>query len=66
MEEQKVVCPVCGSEVEEDECYDYEIYINETVVYCTGTCKKCKEIVDYNRIYPHKNCEIKVVNHYKD
>lgn len=66
MEEQKVICPVCGGEVREDDVYDYEIYIDETVEHYTGTCKKCGETVEYDYVYPHKDHKIEIVDHYKN
>ena len=66
MKEQKVICPVCGSEVREDDVYDYGIYTDETVEECVGTCMECGRTVEYNRIYPHKDYKIEIVDHYKD
>ena len=66
IEEQKVICPVCGGEVREDDVYDYGIYTDETVEECVGTCLECGRTIEYNRVYPHKDYKIEIVDHYKD
>lgn len=66
METPKVICPVCGGEVKEVDCYDHGIYLDETVEHYTGICQKCGETVDYDFIYPHKNPKIEIIDHYKD
>lgn len=66
MKEQKVICPVCGGEVKEDECLLSDIFENESVEACIGTCEKCGETVEYDRVYPHKDYKIEIVDHYKN
>jgi hypothetical protein len=62
----KVICPICGGEIREDDCYDITINKDETIENYIGTCKKCGETVEYDFTYPHKDCKIKIVDHYKD
>lgn len=66
MEEQKVICPVCGGKVREDYMYDYFPDINENFEYWNGSCEKCGEIIKYAYVYPRKDYKIEIVDHYKD
>jgi C4-type Zn-finger protein len=66
MEEQKVICPVCGGEVKEIVIIASERYIDETIEECVGTCEECGEIIEYERTYPRKNWKIEITDHYKD
>lgn len=66
MEIPKVICPVCGGEVKEDDYYDYDIYEGVTVKHYIGTCKQCGETIEYDYVYPHLDPIIEIVTHYKD
>lgn len=66
MEEQKIICPVCGGEVREDDVYDCDIYTDKTVEECVGTCRECGRTIEYNRVYPHNDYKIEIIDHYKD
>ena len=66
METPKVICPVCGGEVREDDCYDIIVNIDETIERYIGTCKQCGETVDYEYTYPHLDAKVEIIDHYKD
>jgi hypothetical protein len=35
------VCPTCGGDVYEDDCYDYDVGTDTVTLYKTGTCDHC-------------------------
>ena len=61
----EIVCP-CGGQVEWDDTYDYEIQESQKrlVLYKTGTCKKCRKIVDYNVNYTLTDKKTEIVDTY--
>lgn len=66
MEIPKIICPVCGGEVRDKGCLDKGIGYEDSWEHFIGTCKKCGETVEYDYIYPHKDCKIEITDHYKD
>ena len=39
--ETEAKCPMCGTALEEDECYDTAFYDDFAVRYVIGNCPKC-------------------------
>ncbi len=63
--EKDITCPVCGGEVEWDDCYDHEMDGENYICHCVGTCVQCQEIIEYNIIYPLGKANKIVIDHYK-
>lgn len=47
-------CPVCGAELEEDDCYDTEIGDNLLFDLCVGHCPVCEREYQWSKVYSHK------------
>ncbi len=49
--ETEAKCPMCGTTLEEDDCYDTAFYDDSAVRYVVGRCPECDTAYQWKEYY---------------
>lgn len=55
--ETEAKCPKCGTDLEEDDCYDTAFYGDSAVRYIVGGCPKCGTAYQWKEYYDYEGVE---------
>jgi endogenous inhibitor of DNA gyrase (YacG/DUF329 family) len=53
----KAKCPMCGIDLEEDDCYDTAFYDDSAVRYVVGNCPNCGTAYQWTEHYNYAGAE---------
>ena len=45
------ICPICGTILEEDDCYDADFCEDRYIAHIIGYCSKCKKNYKWKKIF---------------